>query len=96
MLLVKPVTVSRGFSVVVGEEQERLTTDLQTEMRQFFIYFILSVLSVDFCKNFASIFSSPNCQIIEIQPDFGKWIECLSIHCVDIFRLQRLQQVESD
>ena len=35
MLLVKPVTVSRGFSVVVVEEQERLTNDLQTETRQF-------------------------------------------------------------
>jgi len=36
MLLVKPVTVSRGFRDIDAEEQERLTTDLQTETRVFF------------------------------------------------------------
>jgi len=34
MLLVKPVTVSRGF-IDVGEEREHLTTNSETETRVF-------------------------------------------------------------
>ena len=50
MLLVKPVTVSRGFSVVVVEEQERLTNDLHTETRQLF-----GSSSTSFCLFFKRI-----------------------------------------
>lgn len=35
MLLVKPVTVSHGFSDVVTEVREQLTTDIQTETGAF-------------------------------------------------------------
>jgi len=35
MLLVKPATVSRGFSDVITEEREHLTNETQTDTRRF-------------------------------------------------------------
>jgi len=48
MLLMKPVTVSRGFSDIVVEERQHLTTDIQTETRLFLGHLLLSVLCVEF------------------------------------------------
>jgi len=42
LLLVKPSTVSRGFSDVVAEEQQCLTMNSETDTGLFFVLFIFS------------------------------------------------------